>query len=200
MPRTAAAMRVSPRDRAASAKERVAELSATPSSSAPVLSSPALTSAMKLTRPVSAVKEEQMSPQLVTKSKPRTMRPKSVKAGVTKPAKKMKKKKKRSAGPATARGRASKRAVLRNIANLQKSVKLVLQKSPFQRLVREIMQQHAEYEHSRFTRTALGALQEAAEAYAVTLLEEANMCAMHGKRVTVQRKDLHLAKMLRGEV
>ncbi|CAG2102075.1 unnamed protein product, partial [Medioppia subpectinata] len=46
---------------------------------------------------------------------------------------------------------------------------------------------------------ALGALQEAAEAYLVGLLEDANLCAIHAKRVTIQPKDLKLAKRIRGD-
>ena len=50
----------------------------------------------------------------------------------------------------------------------------------------------------RFQESALQAIQEAAEAYIVTLLEEANLCAIHAKRITVQPKDLQLSKRIRG--
>ena len=45
--------------------------------------------------------------------------------------------------------------------------------------------------------TALLAIQESAEAYLVTLFEEANLCAIHAKRVTLQDKDLKLAMRIR---
>jgi histone H3/H4 len=35
--------------------------------------------------------------------------------------------------------------------------------------------------------------------YLVHLFEEANLCAIHAKRVTVMPKDLHLARRIRGE-
>jgi len=46
---------------------------------------------------------------------------------------------------------------------------------------------------------ALGALQEAAEAYLVGLFESSNLCAIHAKRVTIMPKDIQLARRLRGE-
>ncbi|KAF3013915.1 centromeric DNA-binding histone H3-like protein cse4, partial [Didymella heteroderae] len=44
---------------------------------------------------------------------------------------------------------------------------------------------------------ALFALQEAAEAFLVNLFHDANLCAVHAKRVTVQQKDIQLARRLR---
>ena len=43
------------------------------------------------------------------------------------------------------------------------------------------------------------ALQEASEAYLVSLFEDTNLAAIHAKRVTIQPKDLQLARRLRGE-
>ena len=43
------------------------------------------------------------------------------------------------------------------------------------------------------------ALQEASEAYLVSLFEDTNLAAIHAKRVTIQPKDLALARRLRGE-
>ena len=51
----------------------------------------------------------------------------------------------------------------------------------------------------RATGTALLASQEAAEAYAVHLLEDTNLCAIHAKRVTIMPKDMLLARQIRGE-
>lgn len=42
------------------------------------------------------------------------------------------------------------------------------------------------------------ALQEAAEAHLVGLFEDANLCAIHAKRVTVMPKDIQLARRIRG--
>ena len=44
------------------------------------------------------------------------------------------------------------------------------------------------------------ALQEASEAYLVGIFEETNMCAIHGKRVTIMPKDIILAQRIRGEL
>ena len=42
-------------------------------------------------------------------------------------------------------------------------------------------------------------MQEAAESYLVGLFEDANLCAIHAKRVTVFPKDLELARRIRGD-
>ncbi len=52
---------------------------------------------------------------------------------------------------------------------------------------------------SRFQSSAIAALQEAAEAYLVGLFEDANLCAIHAKRVTIMPKDMQLARRIRGE-
>lgn len=86
---------------------------------------------------------------------------------------------------------------LREIRRYQKSTDLLIRKLPFQRLVREIAQDVKN--DLRFQSTALHAMQEAAEAYLVSLFEDTNLCAIHAKRVTVQPKDMQLARRLRGE-
>ena len=54
--------------------------------------------------------------------------------------------------------------------------------------------------HYRRYRPALQAIQEASEAFLVGLLEEANLCAIHAKRVTLMSKDIQLARKIRGDV
>merc|ERR1711939_1165878 len=68
---------------------------------------------------------------------------------------------------------------------------------PFQRLVREIAQDFKS--DLRFQSSAIGALQESVEAYLVSLFEDTNLCAIHAKRVTIQSKDIQLARRLHGE-
>ncbi|ORZ34907.1 histone H3 variant CENP-A, partial [Catenaria anguillulae PL171] len=97
---------------------------------------------------------------------------------------------------------------LREIKKFQKSTDLLVQKLPFTRLVREITQElpyRIVEDQSRFNQdnyrwqaSALLALQEAAEAYLVHLFEDANLCAIHAKRVTIMPKDIHLARRIRG--
>ena len=43
------------------------------------------------------------------------------------------------------------------------------------------------------------AIQTAAEAFLIGLFEDANLCAIHAKRVTIMPKDMALARRLRGE-
>ena len=74
---------------------------------------------------------------------------------------------------------------------------LLIRKLPFQRLVREIASQFKA--EIRFQTQAILALQEAAEAYLVSLFEDTNLCAIHAKRVTIMSKDLQLAKRIRGD-
>ena len=58
---------------------------------------------------------------------------------------------------------------LREIRRYQKSTELLIRKLPFQRLVREIAQDFKT--DLRFQSSAIGALQEAVEAYLVSLFE-----------------------------
>jgi len=86
---------------------------------------------------------------------------------------------------------------LREIRRYQKSTELLIPKLSFQRLIREIAQSIKI--DLRFQSAAIGALQEAAEAYLVELFEDTNLCAIHAKRVTIMPKDLQLALRLRGK-
>ena len=86
---------------------------------------------------------------------------------------------------------------LREIRRYQKSTDLLIRKLPFQRLVREIAQNFKN--DLRFQGSAILALQEASEAYLVSLFEDTNLCAIHAKRVTIMPKDVQLARRIRGE-
>ena len=86
---------------------------------------------------------------------------------------------------------------LREIRRYQKSTELMIRKIHFQRLVREIAQDFTT--DLRFQSSAVLALQESAEAYLVSLFEDTNLAAIHAKRVTIQPKDIALARRLRGE-
>ena len=86
---------------------------------------------------------------------------------------------------------------LREIRRYQKTAELLIRKLPFNRLVREVAQDFKT--DLRFQTRAIGALQEAAEAYLVGLFEDTNLCAIHAKRVTIMPKDIQLARRIRGE-
>ncbi len=86
---------------------------------------------------------------------------------------------------------------LRESRKYQKSTEFLIRKAPFQRLVREITQGHKG--DLRFQSSALGASQEASEAYLVGLFEDTNLCAIHAKRVTIMPKDIQLTRRIRRE-
>ena len=86
---------------------------------------------------------------------------------------------------------------LREVKRYQKSTELLIRKLPFQRLVREVAESF--FPLIRLQPTAIEALQEASEAYLVTLFEDTNLCAIHAKRVTIMPKDIQLARRIRGE-
>lgn len=86
---------------------------------------------------------------------------------------------------------------LREIRRYQKTTDLLIRKMPFQRLVREIAQDFKN--DLRFQSSTIMALQEASEAYLVSLFEDTNLCAIHAKRVTIMPKDMQLARRIRGE-
>jgi len=85
---------------------------------------------------------------------------------------------------------------LREIRKYQSSTELLIRKLPFQRLVREIAQGFRE--DTRFQSSAVNALQEAAEAYLVSLFEDTKLAAIFARRVTIKPKDMALARRLRG--
>ncbi|RIA92229.1 histone-fold-containing protein [Glomus cerebriforme] len=90
---------------------------------------------------------------------------------------------------------------LREIKHFQKTTNLLIRKLPFSRVVREIAIEVLGPDSSvgyRWQSAAILALQEATEAYLVHLFEDANLCAIHAKRVTIMQKDIQLARRIRG--
>jgi len=86
---------------------------------------------------------------------------------------------------------------LRDIKKYQRGTELLVPKLAFARVVRETAQDHKP--DLRFQSSAIAALHEAAEAYLTALFDDANLCAMHARRVTVMPKDMQLARRIRGE-
>ena len=64
-------------------------------------------------------------------------------------------------------------------------------------MVREIAGHHDN--DLRFQANALLALQEASEAYLTGIFEDSNLCALHANRVTIMKKDMDLARRIRGD-
>ncbi|KAL6498829.1 centromeric histone H3 [Orobanche gracilis] len=87
---------------------------------------------------------------------------------------------------------------LREIRKYQKSWALLIPAAPFIRTVKEISFQCSP-NVSRWQAEALVALQEAAEDFIVRLFEEAMLCAIHAKRVTLMKKDFELARRIGGK-
>ena len=80
----------------------------------------------------------------------------------------------------------------------------LIRKLPFQQFVREAMDfgtgSNLNYGNGvRFQAGAVDALRNAAEDYLVHLVEDNNLEAIHGKRITASAKDIELARRIRGE-
>ncbi|XP_063021430.1 histone H3-like centromeric protein A [Melospiza melodia melodia] len=116
--------------------------------------------------------------------------------------------------PRPARRRRPGQRALQEIRTYQRSTHLLLRPGPFARLtpgcphgdvpmsplprVRELCLLFTRGVDYRWQSMALLALQEAAEAFMVRLLEDAYLCSLHARRVTLFPKDLQLARRLRG--
>ena len=83
---------------------------------------------------------------------------------------------------------------LLEINRYQKSTELLIRKLAFQHLVRVIAQDFKT--DLCFQSSAVMALQNASEAYLVSLFEDTNLCAIHAKRVTIMLKDIQLTRRL----
>lgn len=85
---------------------------------------------------------------------------------------------------------------LREIRKFQKSTETLIKRLPFQRLVKEIIQDfNSEF---RCQSIAIDALQQAAEAFIVDMFENTNLCAIHAKRITIQPRDMQLTSRIKG--
>jgi histone H3 len=88
---------------------------------------------------------------------------------------------------------------LKRIMDKKKDEELCIRKLPFQRLVKDIVLAYNYEEPFRFTPHALQALHVASEDYLVALFEDSYLCALHAKRVTLMKKDMVLARRIRGD-
>ena len=87
---------------------------------------------------------------------------------------------------------------MREIRKYQKRTEPLMRKAPFSRLVRE--SGRLIRDTARFERHAVDALQRITEAYKVRLVDDTMLCALHAKRVTLQAKDLNLARWIRENI
>ena len=86
---------------------------------------------------------------------------------------------------------------LQEIHKFKKSTGFLIRKLPFARWVRVIIQE--QWANLKLQALALLTLQEAVVAYVVNLFEDANLCAMHGKHVTLMPKDIQLVCRIKGD-
>ena len=86
---------------------------------------------------------------------------------------------------------------LKEIRFYQRNTDLLIRRLPFARLVREVQTLFFRKPY-RWQAEAMVALQEAAESHIVGLFEDANLCTIHAKRVTIMPKDIQLARRIRG--
>ena len=87
---------------------------------------------------------------------------------------------------------------LRQIREMQKSIQLCIPRLSFQRLVKEIITDLNP--ELRCQSAALGALQEATEAYIIGLFEDTQLAAIHAKRITIMPKDMEFVLRIRREL
>jgi len=80
---------------------------------------------------------------------------------------------------------------LRNIKKLQNSTTLLLQKAPFNKVVREITRDLNP--KMLYQKRAIEALQEAAESFMIDAFKKANTHALHAKRKTIAVEDMQMA-------
>ena len=88
---------------------------------------------------------------------------------------------------------------LMEIRKYQKSTDLMIPKLPLSRVIKEICEKVCPRGDLRFQSAAINALQEAAEAYLVTLFEDSFLCTLHARRLTLMPQDMALARRIRGE-
>ena len=101
---------------------------------------------------------------------------------------------------------------LREIRHWQKDVYHLIPREPFKRVCREVLQdlqvhvprsvKSIEVDQmpvQNISKAAFEALAEASEAYVIGLLADANLLAIHAKCTTLKRKDVELARRIRGD-
>lgn len=86
---------------------------------------------------------------------------------------------------------------IREIKKYQNSAEKLVPKAPMKRIIREEAQDYLK--DFRATKDADDAYIEMMEDYLVGLFDDAGAIAVHAKRQQIMPKDLHLARMIRGE-
>ena len=77
--------------------------------------------------------------------------------------------------------------------------KLEIPKKAFTKLIYDITQTLFPNQEYKFSLRGIAALHVASEDYLVGLFEDSLLCALHANRVTLMKKDISLARRLRGD-
>lgn len=92
---------------------------------------------------------------------------------------------------------------LREIRRYQRDTSFIIKKAPLERIIKEILNENSSMTtFPNGVRIRLGtqyAIREALEQYVVNVLEDANLCCLQAKMITVRPKDVQLALRIRGE-
>ena len=91
-----------------------------------------------------------------------------------------------------------KKQIIKN--KKRKNDGLEINKKSFQNFVKAITDDYYPNNNFRFSLQAFQALHFASEDFLIGLFEDSYLCALHAKRVTLMKKDMTLAKRLRGEL
>ena len=79
------------------------------------------------------------------------------------------------------------------------SNKLEIPKKAFSRVVFDVIQTMYPEQKYRVSLRGMAALHSASEDYLIALFEDSYLCALHAKRITLMKKDMTLARRLRGD-
>ena len=77
--------------------------------------------------------------------------------------------------------------------------RLEIPKKAFSALVQDVTQTMFPNQGYKFSLRGIAALHVASEDYLIGLFEDSYLCALHAKRITLMRKDINLARRLRGD-
>jgi len=77
--------------------------------------------------------------------------------------------------------------------------RFLIPKKTFARVVKEITDTMFPEQNINFSLRGISALHVASEDYLIGLFEDAYLCALHARRITLMKKDMTLARRLRGD-
>ncbi|VDN50734.1 unnamed protein product [Dracunculus medinensis] len=85
---------------------------------------------------------------------------------------------------------------LQEVKHYQRTTHLLISKSPFTRLIKEILNPEWSSQMYNITPDAISALQEASEAFLVQLFENSYLLSLHAKRITLMVRDICMVRRI----